>query len=229
MYEVALINFTGPVDLLYQLVQKSELEITEIALASVTGQYLGYVGKLSSASPEELNGFIDLAAKLIHIKSLALLPSLEDQAEDETMADLKSQLDEYGRVQQAASKLEEMWQVSPRAWPSNLKPSLELPEQMPPNLNLDQLGQLFEQAIANLPPEPTDLALPPTLTLEEAGDRLLTETGHRLSLTGYLQTLANRLEVIMTFLALLELIKTGRVSVRQEALFGDMIISNEEP
>src|SRR3989338_1295198 len=94
MYEIKLDRFEGPLDLLLQLIEKENFDITQVALASVAEQFLHYLGEVEDTSPEELADFLVVAAKLLHIKSKTLLPVV-DFEEEENTDDLTEQLRMY--------------------------------------------------------------------------------------------------------------------------------------
>jgi len=107
-YAVTLPEFTGPLDLLLRLIERAELDITTIALASVADQYLAHVRTLEEVEPRELAEFVSMAARLILIKSRALLPrspTTPAEAGDEDAGQLVAQLELYRRFKQAAEVL----------------------------------------------------------------------------------------------------------------------------
>jgi condensin subunit ScpA len=115
-YTISLPEFTGPLDLLLRLIERAELDITTIALASVADQYLAYVRTLEEVEPRELAEFVSLAARLILIKSRALLPRSPNAAPDpidEDAGQLAAQLELYRRFKQVADQLRH-WQEQGR-------------------------------------------------------------------------------------------------------------------
>ena len=122
-YQVRLtgLAFEGPLDLLLQLIERNELPITEIALAKICDEYLGYIGQLQTINPSELAEFLVIATKLLYIKSQALLPappgrSNENSQETLSADDLVSQLREYKLVKAAAQQLWQRQEQYGRAW-----------------------------------------------------------------------------------------------------------------
>ena len=96
MYEITTKEFSGPLDLLLQLVEKKNLEITEISLAQVTQDYVTYIGNQELVHPEELADFLVIASTLLLIKSKSLLPTLELEIEEqEEILDLENHLQLY--------------------------------------------------------------------------------------------------------------------------------------
>lgn len=109
-YSVKLNNFEGPLDLLLFLVRKNEVEIQDIPIVEITRQYLEYLNIMKSMNLDIAGEFLVMAATLMHIKSRSLLPRTDDEEEDETLQtldDLKKQLLEYQQYREAAQTLKE--------------------------------------------------------------------------------------------------------------------------
>jgi len=233
-YEVMLPLFQGPLDLLLHLIEREELDITQVSLAQVTGQYLDHLSRLSERNPDNLADFVVVAAKLLLIKSRVLLPRspvasvLEEDAEDEGK-DLVRQLLEYKRFKEAARKLAEIEAQGLRAYvrvaaAPRLDAVLDLSD-----VTLDQLAAAVREVMAIKPAGPSvNGSLPPLrLSLAEQIERIGRETSHGrpVSFRWLLERTASRLEIIVTLLAVLELIKQVRVTARQDRLFGDVVIT----
>ncbi|MBW3538022.1 segregation/condensation protein A [Candidatus Parcubacteria bacterium] len=228
-YQVALLNFEGPLDLLLQLIERSELEITQISLADVTEQYLEYIERLNRLDPEELNRFLELASRLVYIKSLALLPGTADRVDETEISELAEQLAEYRRYQKATEYLKRLlaegrrsWSRPPEAAARDAVAAGELPA--PPNLELEPLRRAFAAALAKLPPAATDATLGRTVSLTEMTERIRrwARPGRATGLGQLLRTAADRMEVLVLFLALLELVKSGHIRVSQSGQFDDI-------
>jgi segregation and condensation protein A len=230
-YQVALPVFEGPLDLLLHLIERQELDITEVSLAQVTNQYLDYLARISERDPEDLADFLVVAAKLLLIKSRVLLPqppapllSDDEGVED----DLVRQLIEYKRFKEIAGWLREVEEQGQQAY-------VRLPG-IPPvervvdlgDVSLDDLLVAVRQALEVKPPQPTvDRAVPP-INISIAEQMALIERrtagGQRASFRRLLEDARNRIEIIVTLLALLEMVKQLRVRMRQDRLFGDILI-----
>ncbi len=226
-YSVALLNFEGPLDLLLQLIERSELSITEISLAGVTEQYLAYIEELHDLDPLELNQFVELAAKLAYIKSLALLPRTDETIADEEISELAEQLEQYRHYQKATNYLNDLLRAPQRSWSRTKRESLPV-EQIPdPELNIDTLSQTFADALARLPMIDSD-NLQASFTIEEMMERVLSFSKQTVpaSLSKLLSSCHSRTEAVVLFLALLELLKGGVLAVDQHKQFGDIIITN---
>ncbi len=227
--------FTGPLDLLLQLIERAELDVTTVALSQVTDQYLSFLESLKERSPEELSAFIVIAARLIQIKSEAVLPRPpERHADEEDPADLLArQLIEYRRYKQAA-----VWMGERAA--SNLRSYLRLapPPKIEATVKLDGFGltDLLEAGNYAFSRRAGDevaaeVIRVPRVTLREK-IKLIRE---RLRASGRATFLSlfgrsrSRVEVVVTFLAILELVKRRQVFARQRDLFGEIELEPSEP
>jgi segregation and condensation protein A len=233
-YQVRLAVFEGPLDLLLQLIEKHQLDITTVALAQVADQYLDYIGLLPEVDPALLADFLVVAARLLLIKSKALLPKppLEPEEEEEDDAEtLARQLLEYKRFKEIAAQFRRWEQAGLRTYVRaaplsksglNLAPRLSLE-----GVSLDDLSEALRAALTRLTPDhPTESIAPILWSITDkiaAIQQALSREG-RASLQSLLAGAASRLEAIVTFLALLELMKTREVKVAQDATFGEILI-----
>ena len=121
-YTIKIQKFEGPLDLLLQLIEQEELDITEISLAHITEQYLEYLATIEELYPDELADFLVVATKLLLIKSHMLLPELTLEDEDEES--LTRQLQLYKKYVEAARRLHDRWQgtaeLHTRPWPKQI-------------------------------------------------------------------------------------------------------------
>jgi len=236
-YRVRLKVFEGPLDLLLRLIEKEELNITTVSLAVVTDQYLEHIAQLERVSAESLADFLVVAAKLLLIKSRALLPSppvLEGEEEEDVGEDLVRRLREYKQFKEAAQLLREREERGLRGYLRVASlPRLERKLDMT-DVSVDDLVSAVREALSlRLPSAPPDgVVAPITISISDMIERIqsLLAQGRSFSFRRLLQSADSRTEVIVSFLALLELIKAQRVWVRQEQLFGEILIqSADEP
>lgn len=208
-------TFEGPLDLLLQLIQKEELDITTIALSEVTEQYLIRVKELERKNIPEISDFLVVAARLLLLKSRALLA--DDTPEDEPVDDLAAQLAEYNVYKELAGMLEERLRdglVSVGKNPAPFEPTARL---VTDGVTLQDLHHAFKEVLQRIPAAP---ALPTEqleehITLEECVDRVRQQvSGAPRSFATLFADLKSRLAIIVTFLALLELVKQRLVSIR---------------
>jgi segregation and condensation protein A len=234
-YQVTLPVFEGPLDLLLHLIEREELDITEVSLAQVTNQYVAYLAQISERDPDNLADFLVVAAKLLLIKSRVLLPqppSSSTSEEEEDGDDLVRRLIEYKRFKDAARTLAEieaqgLYSYIRLAPTPRLERSVDLED-----VTLDDLLAAVRQVLAVKPSAPSvnGTVTPITITITEQMALIERETadGRSVSLLGLVQGASSRLEIIVTLLALLEMVKQLRVVMHQEGAFGDISIKRHE-
>jgi segregation and condensation protein A len=221
--------FDGPLDLLLHLIERHELDITAVSLAQVADTYLTHVRSLQSIDAYGLAEFIAVAAKLLLIKSTALLPRPErddnpDELDDPT--DLTERLREYQLFRRAASALQEREERGLRSYGRlvSLAPPVPRPrhDAGSPDHLLLALRRLADE-IARRPKE--EVVEREIFSIGEKIERIREScrAGTSVSLLGLL-TGVGRAEAVAVFLALLELLRLGEISAVQETLFGDVVI-----
>ena len=229
-YSVQTPVYEGPLDLLLDLIEHAELDITTVSLAAVTEQYLEYLHELEEAHADEISAFLVIAAKLVQIKSEALLPRppSREPGEEDVGAALVEQLKLYKRFKEIAKLLDERKD-------QNLRTYLRLapPPKVEGKLDLSNitLADLIEAAKEIYAKEVEKQSLgtvisAPKVTIREKIELISKKLGaaehaHFRELLGEKPT---RIEIVVTFLALLELVKRYRVSAKQEGLFTDIEI-----
>ncbi len=226
-YTVQTPVYEGPLDLLLQLIERAELDITTLALAQVTDQYLEYMHRMDVAA-DEMSAFLVVAAKLLQIKSEALLPRppVREPGEESMGETLVQQLKVYRRFKELARWLEER---EARGWRSYLR--VAVPPRVESHLDLsgltpaDLLAALA--ALTNIETKKQALGTviaPPRITIREriAHIAQILKSRGEAPFRALFGEAPTRLEVVVTFLALLELVKRYRVLVRQESLFGEI-------
>lgn len=221
--------FDGPLDLLLQLIERRELDITTVSLAHVADVYLSHVRALQSIDPYGLAEFIAVAAKLLLIKSTVLLPRPErgpDAEELDDPTDLTERLREYQLIRQAASALKEREEQGLRSYgrlaPLRPPPPQPRREAGAPN-DLLRAFQRLAKELARRPREETVEREQFSITDRIELFRRRCGAGERISLLELLAR-AGRAEAVATFLALLELLRLGEVDARQDGLFGDIVV-----
>jgi segregation and condensation protein A len=233
-YKVLTPVYEGPLDLLLSLIERAELDITAVSLASVTDSYLAHLQGLDRLIPDEISSFLVIAAKLLQIKSEALLPRPPERepGEEDPGESLVEQLKLYKRYKEIASWLEERQSNNLRTFlrvapPPKVEPKLDLS-----NLTLEKLLAAAESAFAKgKQKEPLGTIISaPRVTIREKID-LITKTLkniQRMTFSGLIADKASRVEIVVTFLALLELVKRYRVTAKQDVLFGDIEFERSE-
>lgn len=233
-YQVQLEVFEGPLDLLLHLIERAELDITKVSLAQVTDQYLEHIKRLKETSADRLADFLVIAAKLLLIKSRALLPvppQLEE--EDDAGDELALQLIEYKRFKEAALQLRERELAGLRMYLRVAPLPRPHPQIGLSDVSLADLVSALRRALDFLPPLPdvNHVVTPLKISVDERIEHIRTSLRHheQVSFTTLLRESRSRLEIIVTFLALLELIKRYEVLVQQNRLFGEIIVTSAPP
>ncbi|MFN8503638.1 segregation and condensation protein A [Kouleothrix sp.] len=233
-YTFQLPVFEGPLDLLLRLIEREELDITAVALAQVADQYLAHVRSLEAPEPGALSSFLVMAARLLLIKSRALLPrppaaAGPDDPPDEA-AELARQLREYQRYKQAAALLR-AWEASGRrsflrvAAPPT--PALPKPDKL--DITLSEMIAAVQrrmQLLLPLDPPEVPLPAPKIITVAEMAGRIRERLAAQqwISFEDLLSLAARRVEVIVALWSVLELLKRRAIVVEQEAIFGPIMI-----
>ena len=227
-YRVQLGVFEGPLDLLLQLIERAELDITKIALAQVTDQYLAYLEQLKEGRLDDLTAFLVIAARLLQIKSEALLPHppIREHGEEDPGEALTQQLLVYKRFKEVAEQLRGREESGQRTY-------LRLAQMLKgkPKLDMEDLVLIdLQQAMLDVLsaiPEEVDLnqvVAPPTVRVRDKIrlilDRL--KSVQEINFRSLLQGAKSRMEIVVSFLAILELIKLKRVEARQADNFKDI-------
>ena len=233
-YTVHTPVYEGPLDLLLDLIEHAELDITSLSLATVTDQYLASLKDLEQLNADEISAFIVIAAKLLQIKSEALLPRppAHPASEEDLGRSLVDQLKLYKRYKEIGLWMNERQQADLRSYlrvapPPKVEPKLDLT-----NLTLEKLVTAAEEAFAkdrNKQPLGVIIA-PPRITIREKIDlitKLMKEVEHS-TFRALLQPGASRLEIVVTFLAMLELVKRYHIHANQPELFSDIEIDRME-
>ena len=219
-------NFEGPLGLLLELVENGKLEVTTISVGTVTRQYLDRVSGMTDLGREDLALFLELGARLVYIKSLALLPDTDDN--ETPLAELRQlnqELAEYRLFQAATLNFRTRLASGQRSFTRRSVPKLTGSDLPQPEIDLVQLGALFNAALERTKPAPT-------MTLREhhydqaaIATRLVKQA--KQGAVGLKQIIAacrDRLEIIVTFLAILELVRNAQVEVSQLDHLGDMTL-----
>ncbi len=229
-YNISTPVYEGPLDLLLQLIERAELDITRLALAQVTDQYLAHLREVKQRAPEEVSAFLVIAARLIQIKSEALLPrppQPEGEEEDPGEA-LARQLRIYKRFKELGAHLGERDKKGRHAYlrlapAPTVEGKLDLEEIGLPDL-LEAARAVFRKAREKQTLETVVAA--PKVTIREK-IRAITRALRRWQRTTFHAILGekrSRVDVVVTFLAMLELVKQRLVQAQQEALFGSITL-----
>ena len=233
--QVQVEGFSGPIDLLLNLIEENKLEPTEVSLAEVTDQYWAEIDRNGSTDADDLVEFINIGSRLLFIKSQALLPGARPPAGDldeeiaQTAEELTAMLAEHKQFRDAVDLFRQLEEEGRRTF-ARAVPVKNVP--LPPGLEgvtVDTLMSVVKDALKEKPAEENAeieavLHIEPVTVNEkmvEVGSALTKNEG-RLPLKPLLTECRTRTEVVVLFLAILEMIKGGTLWAEQETAFGEI-------
>jgi len=227
-YTIQLPVYEGPLDLLLELIERAELDITKVALASVTDQYIAYLHQAPELELSDLASFLVIAARLLQIKSEALLPqpAAREADEEDPGEALAQQLIAYKMYKGVAVHLRDREAAGLRTYlrlapPPKVEPQLDLS-----GLTADDLYRAMVEVLASKPSGPSldEVVAAPRVRIRDQ-IRLIFDIMRRAGKASFWRLLKgsrSRLEIVVSFLAVLELIKLRRITAQQDELFGDI-------
>jgi len=221
--------YEGPFELILDLIEKRHLSINELSLAQVTDDYIQHVRGHGTFPMEDAAQFIGIAATLLLIKSKSLIPELElTGEEEEDMDDLKRRLSEYEKVREMMRELAKIFGKRVMVSAGEKAPVVVFSPAR--DLTLERLESALNDALASLQKEEKlpEARVRPMVSIEEVMNSLLTRVQKAVSLSfkEFSAGSTDKVEVIVSFLALLELVKEGAVGAEQHQSFSDIHITN---
>lgn len=236
-YEVKLQNFSGPLDLLLSLIEERKLDITEISLAGVTDQFLEYLSEIKGTFTANTAGyqriladFLSVASRLILIKSRMLLPNLVlTQEEEGDIKDLSLRLEAYRKVKELAETLKKFGKNSQKSYSRQFLPDTNIIFYPPKSISSELLLQYYQKSLQALPQieKLTQESIERIMTLEEKMAGLVSKMNQTLEssfdeLAASKGSKARKIDVILTFLAVLMLFKQRIFEISQDKIFGQI-------
>jgi segregation and condensation protein A len=232
-YVVRLDRFEGPLDLLLYLIQREEMDIWNIPIARITEQYLRSIDALETLDLQTAGEFLVMAATLLRIKARMLLPveRAGEDAEEDPRRELVERLLEYKKFKEAAERLEARAADRARWFTRPLDPALvdamkAYGDEVTFEVNMAELLKALTAVLSRFDEVVThDVQLEP-VSLEDALGRVRERLGERgrLAWSELFAGVRSRLDVIVTFMAMLELAKLGEIRLQQGADFGEIWI-----
>lgn len=232
MVQVHVDGYSGPVDLLLELIDRNELDITALSLADVADQYWKEIEASGEMDADDLSEFINLGSRLLYIKSCALLPGARPPAADirdeleQATEEVAAMLEEHKRFRDAVDLFRQLEEEGRRTF-ARMAPVKNVP--LPPGLEgvtLDTLLSAVKEALAAAPPEPEETVINiEPVTVNEKMEEITARVGRskgRLKFRPMLAACKTRTEIVVLFLAVLELIKGGTLWAEQDTPFGDI-------
>ena len=228
---VQLEIFEGPLDLLLHLIKKNEVSITDIPIAAITEQYLATLELMQSLNLDVAGEFLVMAATLIHIKSRMLLPAGETEPDEEDegpdpRADLVRRLLEYQRYKDAAEELEQRDVLTRDVFVRSVAP-LETPAPAGfRELSVLELLAAIRRVIERLPKDNVHKVTLDKITVRQKMTLLLDtlRAQPQVQFEALFSEVKTRMEVVVTFLAMLELVKVRAIRIFQEVQSGPIMI-----
>ena len=236
-YKVQLEIFEGPLDLLLYLIKREEIDIYHIPIARIAEQYLDYIRMMRMLNLDLAGEFLVMAATLMHIKSRMLLPKeelREEEREDDPQAELIKQLIEYQKFKGMAEKLEERQIMQEEIFSRGRDETMGLAQKEGFLLeaNLFDLLTAFSRVLTTVSEEGFTEVVEDEATVNEKIREILDVLRVKASLnfTKLFAGLATKVEMVVAFLALLELIRLKEVKIRQAQRFGEIrVYKNSNP
>lgn len=237
-YRIRLHNFEGPLDLLLFLIRREEIDIYDIPIATITSQYMEYVELMRELDLEIAGEFIFMAATLIQIKVRMLLPRTEEEGEEveeDPRAELVRQLLEYKRYKEVAESMSDLETQQRRQfprqffdWTKKYKKTVDVTdEEFMRDVTLFDLLSAFKDVLENMPKITSHQIGVVGVTIEEQIEFLIQTVAEkeRIGFRELMKELKERVAVIVTFMAILECIRTHRISIQQADIFGEIWIT----
>lgn len=222
-------SFEGPLELILELIEKRKLHVSELSLAQVTDDFILYVKEGENFPMEDAANFINVAATLLLIKSRSLLPDLElTHEEEEDVEDLKRRLELYEVARNAARDLAKLFGYRTMVSRGEREPDVFFAPSR--DLLIENLTSALETLLESKEKEAKlpEVRIRPLVSIEEMMDTLRTrvERAMTLSFKEFTGNTKEKVEVIVSFLALLELVKMGAMEATQYDAWGDIKITN---
>ncbi len=235
MYELTLDKFTGPLDLLLNLVEEKKLSINEVSLSQVAEQYIAYLKSLPDISKNELASFLVVASTLMLIKSRSLLPSLELSDEERVdISELENRLKIFKLFKELSMDIKALSQKEIHLFGREAYVGMSYFFSPPTGVTADALRKAILNVLEILPKRenlPEDI-IEKAVSLEEKMDELKNRLEKSLKFTFSGKSLAGKekekAEIIVEFLALLQLIKDGFMVFEQKGLFANIDVKKYE-
>ncbi|MGH7966969.1 MAG: segregation and condensation protein A [Candidatus Binatia bacterium] len=230
-YRVKLDIFEGPLDLLLHLIKKNEVDLSDIPVATITDQYIAYLNLLQQLDLDVAGEYLVMAATLLHLKSRLLLPGdeLADEEEGEDpRAELARQLLEYQRFKEAAELLNRREVLDRDVFARAPTPDdADAEQDVVYDVSLGDLLDALQEVLKRATPETVQEVILEHVSLREQLCLVLDTLRERIEvvLTDLFPPGGTRLRILVTFLAVLELVRTRMVHIRQEEHFGPIILS----
>ena len=233
MYNINLNNFEGPLDLLLFFIKRDELDIYDIPISNITAEFMEYLALLEKLDLEAAGDFILMASTLMQIKAKMLLPKEKDEKGEEIdpRMDLVNALLEYKRYKEMSEELsiQESQERRMKYRGNFIGDEKRDPDELDAllkNISIYDLIKAFKSAMEKPPEPPTHDVVKLNFTIEEQMADVLNKTdfGKEVSFVELINGMVEKLRIVVTFVALLELIKMGKIGLKESPEFNNFII-----
>ena len=233
MFTVKLENFEGPLDLLLYFIKRDKIDIYDIPISKITKEYIDTINHTKKLNVAIAGEFILMASMLTRLKTRMLLPRKEDEEGleiDDPRSALVNQLVQYKTFKNIANQLQKIQNDNKdlfyRPNDINLSDIERSPTEFLREVSLFDISKIFKEALSNAPIDDTFYLEKQTMSLADQRQFIISNFDNKgvLLLKNLVKKLNNKLEIIVTFLALLEMIKTGEIICKQKDIFGQIEI-----
>jgi len=233
MYNINLNNFEGPLDLLLFFIKRDELDIYDIPIHGITTEFMEYLALMEQLDLEVAGDFILMASTLMQIKAKMLLPKEKDEKGEEIdpRMDLVNALLEYKRYKEMSEELSIQETQERRIkyrgnFVGDEKKDPDELEALLKNISIYDLIKAFKSAMEKPLEEPIHNVLQFSVTIEEQMAEVLSKTdfGKEVTFVDLINGMVEKLRIVVTFIALLELIKIGKIGLKESTEFNNFII-----
>ncbi len=233
MYNINLNSFEGPLDLLLFFIKRDELDIYDIPISNITSEFMEYLALLERLDLEVAGDFILMASTLMQIKAKMLLPKEKDEKGEviDPRMDLVNALLEYKRYKEMSEELsiQEMQERRIKYRGNFIGDEKRDPDELDAllkNISVFDLVKAFKSALEKKPDEPVHNVEMFNVTIEEQMTEVLNKTdfGKEITFTELIVGMVEKLKIVVTFIAMLELIKMGKIGLKESEEFNNFII-----
>lgn len=231
--EVILEQFEGPLDLLLYLIRKQNLDILEINVSDIVDQYLEYIDMMKAMQLEVAGEYLVMAAMLAEIKSRMLLPRNKesgDEEEEDPRAELIRRLQEYERFKNAAENLDELPRLERDTWLADVDAPERIQERIHPEVDMKELMLAFAAVVRRTERFEHHEIQREQLSTRERMTQVLDQLkgGNFTTFKSLFDPQEGKLGVVVTFLAILELVKESLIDIVQQDTFGTIHVKTRE-
>jgi segregation and condensation protein A len=233
VYRIKLQDFEGPLDLLLFFIRRDELDIYDIPISRITKEFMEYLHLLEKLDLEIAGDFILMAATLMQIKVKMLLPREVDEKGEEIdpRADLVKALLEYKRYKEMSEEFSFMEANQRRfSYRGNFEedPKTEITnyEVLLKNITIYDLIKAFKKALLDRPAEPVHQIVKWNVTIDEQMEFIFNKLGNKnqMSFIDLMIELKDKIRIVVTFIAMLEMVKAGKIGLRESNKLNDFLI-----